>query len=112
MQPSFNSEGFGSPNCVAYPTLRDLFAESAGGNGSVTADQIAEHILKSYPDWAREQAVNGLSAKTLERIFEIQARLIVNESGNIVAVHSREMGMLTDYSHGTYCRALQRSRLY
>lgn len=80
-QSTFNPGGQGPPDCIAYPSLRELFTEGGGGNGSVTADQVAEHILADYPKWAKEQAVNGLSAGTLEKIFEIQARLIVNESG-------------------------------
>lgn len=85
-QPSFAPTGRGPPNCIAYPTLRELFVEGAGGNGSVTADQIAEHILGSYPNWAKEQAVNGLSAETLEEIFKIQTRLIVNDSGKVIPI--------------------------
>lgn len=80
-KPSFNPGGRGPPDCIAYPSLRELFSDNGGGNGSVSVEELEKHILDSYPSWAKEQAINGLNADALKKIFEIQARLIVNESG-------------------------------
>lgn len=81
---SFNPDGSGPSDCIAYPSLKELFSANGGSNGSVTADQVASHIMASYPAWAQKEAVNGLSAQALQTIFGIQAGLIVNDNGMLL----------------------------
>ncbi|KAH8111183.1 glucose oxidase [Phellopilus nigrolimitatus] len=83
-QSSFNSDGSGPSDCIAYPSLKELFAIGGGSNGSVTADQMSSHIMAMHPAWAQNQAVNGLSADALTTIFGIQAGLIVNDNVPVV----------------------------
>lgn len=82
---SFNPDGSGPSDCIAYPSLKELFSPNGGSNGSVTADQVASHIMANYPSWAQKEAINGLSADALETIFGIQAGLIVNDDGRSVS---------------------------
>ena len=86
-KPSFDSDGRGPSDCIAYPSLKELFASGAGSNGSVTADQIADHIMAMYPSWAQNQATSGMSADALTTIFDIQAKLIVNNNGTDSTYH-------------------------
>lgn len=86
-KPSFDSDGRGPSDCIAYPSLKELFASGAGSNGSVTADQIADHIMAMYPSWAQNQATSGMSADALTTIFGIQAKLIVNNNGTDSTYH-------------------------
>ncbi|KAI5118344.1 hypothetical protein M0805_009147 [Coniferiporia weirii] len=83
---SFNPGGSGPSDCIAYPSLKELFTTGGGSNGSVTASQVADHIMAMYPTWAQNQAVNGLNASALETIFAIQAGLIVNDDVPVVEV--------------------------
>ena len=62
-------------------SLKELFSENAGSNGSVTADEIANQIMTMFPTWAQSQAENGLNAEALTTLFGIQADLIVNNNG-------------------------------
>lgn len=78
---SFEPGGNGPSDCIAYPSLKELFTPNGGSNGTATAGQIASYITANYPSWAKKEAVNGLSADALNTIFGIQAGLIVNESG-------------------------------
>ena len=80
-QPSFNPGGIGPSDCIAFPSLKELFSENGGSNGSVTADQLAYYIMTMYPTWAESQAMNGLSSDALTTIFNVQASLIVNDNG-------------------------------
>lgn len=83
-QPSFNSDGRGPSDCIAYPSLKELFATTSGSNGSVTADQMASYIMAKYPSWAQSQAASGMSADALTTIFGIQAGLIVNNNAPLI----------------------------
>ena len=88
-QPSFDRDGRGPSDCIAFPSLQELFSENGGSNGSVTADQVAYYIMAMYPTWAESQAVNGLSSDALTTIFNVQAALIVYDNGNVlVLLHS------------------------
>ena len=80
---SFNPDGSGPSDVIAYPSLSQLFASSAGGNGSTTPAQIASQIMSSYPSWAQSQSSNALSAAALTTIFGIQADLIVNNNAPV-----------------------------
>ena len=85
VQPSFGSASRGPANCLAFPSLREVFG--AGSNGSVTADDVVAHILASYPSWAQDQAHNALNAEALEAIFAIQADVIINNNGMFSLFH-------------------------
>ncbi|EJC97364.1 glucose oxidase [Fomitiporia mediterranea MF3/22] len=82
-QPTFDEDGLGPSDCIAYPSLKELFSENAGSNGSVTGNEIADHIMSSYESWAESQAEYGLNADALKTIFGIQAGLIVNTSAPV-----------------------------
>ncbi|KLO16270.1 alcohol oxidase [Schizopora paradoxa] len=81
---SFNPDGSGPSDVIAYPSLSQLFASGAGANSSTSADAVRAQLLASYPSWAKSQAVNGLSADALTTIFGIQAGLIANDSSPVV----------------------------
>ncbi|KAL5495897.1 hypothetical protein ACEPAI_1361 [Sanghuangporus weigelae] len=84
VQPSFNPDGIGPADCIAFPSLHELFSENGGSNGSVTADDIADYIMAMYPSWAESQVVNGLNSEALTTIFGIQAGLIVNDDAPVM----------------------------
>lgn len=71
----------GPPDVIAYPSLDQLFTTGAGANSSTSAAAVKAQINAMYPTWATSQAVNALSASALTTIFQIQAGLIVNNSG-------------------------------
>ncbi|KAL5534916.1 hypothetical protein ACEPAF_3006 [Sanghuangporus sanghuang] len=83
-RPSFSPDGIGPANCIAFPSLKELFSENGGSNGSVTADDIADYIMAMYPSWAESQAVNGLNSEALTTIFGIQVGLIVNDDAPVM----------------------------
>ncbi|TDL15334.1 alcohol oxidase, partial [Rickenella mellea] len=72
---NFDVGGVGPNNCIAFPNLYQLF----GTQGNA----MAQNITNSVPSWAKSQAVNGLSANALQTIFDVQAKLIVNENAPI-----------------------------
>ena len=90
----FDPDGSGPSDCIAYPTLAQLFASGAGGNGSVSVEQMQEWVLGSYPSWAQQQAENGLSADALTTIFGIQAGLIANSSGKCSCSRSTSLQLI------------------
>ena len=69
----FDVKGLGPSDAIAYPNLNQLF----GFEGSA----IATRIQSSIASWATSQAGSGLSAEALQEIFQVQADLIVNNSG-------------------------------
>ena len=69
----FDVKGLGPSDAIAYPNLNQLF----GSEGS----SIATRIQSSIASWATSQAGSGLSAEALQEIFQVQADLIVNNSG-------------------------------
>ena len=69
----FDVKGLGPSDAIAYPNLNQLF----GSEGSA----IATRIQSSIASWATSQAGSGLSAEALQEIFQVQADLIVNNSG-------------------------------
>ena len=77
----FDAGGKGPSDCIAYPSLKELFTPNGGSNGTATTGQISSYITANYPSWAKKEAINGLSEEALNTIFGIQAGLIVNESG-------------------------------
>ncbi|EJD00383.1 glucose oxidase [Fomitiporia mediterranea MF3/22] len=79
-QSSFEKDGDGPSDCIAFPSVQELFSENAGSNGSITGSEIASHIMDSYTSWAESQAEYALNADALKTIFGIQAGLIVNNS--------------------------------
>ncbi|KAL5534873.1 hypothetical protein ACEPAG_1338 [Sanghuangporus baumii] len=94
-QPSFSPDGIGPSNCIAFPSLKELFSENGGSNGSVRADDIADYIMAMYPSWAESQVVNGLDSEALTTIFGIQAGLIVNDDAPVMEMFF-DIGFLED----------------
>ncbi len=78
---SFNPEGLGPSNCIAFPSIDQLFRSGAGANTTTSADAVKKQINTMYPTWAISQAMNAMDASALTTIFQIQAELIVNKSG-------------------------------
>ncbi|EJC99460.1 glucose oxidase [Fomitiporia mediterranea MF3/22] len=86
-QSSYDRGGRGPDNVYAFVSLEQLFSESAGSNGSITADDVSSHLLESFSSWAQSQANNGLSADALTQIFGIQAGLIANSSVPVAEIY-------------------------
>ncbi|TDL18853.1 glucose oxidase [Rickenella mellea] len=73
---NFDVGGAGPNDCIAFPNLFQLF----GTQGKA----MAKNITDSVQSWAKSQAANGLSTKALQTIFDIQAKLIVNDNAPIL----------------------------
>ena len=69
----FNTDGQGPSDAIAFPNIHQVFGAQA--------DSQISTIQSSLSSWAASQANNALSASALEEIFQIQANLIVNDSG-------------------------------
>lgn len=69
----FNPGGRGPSDAIAFPNIYQVF-------GSQANSQIST-MRSSLSSWAASQANNALSASALQEIFQIQANLIVNNSG-------------------------------
>jgi hypothetical protein len=69
----FDKGGRGPSDAIAFPNIHQVFGSQA--------DSQISNIRSSLPSWAASQAINGLSASALQEIFEIQANLIINDSG-------------------------------
>ena len=69
----FNWGGIGPANALAFPSIHQLFEEEA--------DASIAKIRASLKSWAQSEAHNALSAEALRTIYGIQARVIVNDSG-------------------------------
>lgn len=69
----FNQGGRGPSDAIAFPNIHQVFGAQA--------DTQISTIQSSLSSWATSQAANALSASALRQIFEIQANLIVNNSG-------------------------------
>ena len=81
LQPSFNPGGRGPADILPFLSLKEIFSENSGSNGSVTADEVKDYLMTMYPTWAQSQSVNALNADALTTIFGIQAELMVNDNG-------------------------------
>lgn len=69
----FDVGGLGPRDALGFPNIHELFGDSA--NASIAK------IEGSLDAWAESQAHNALSAEALRTIYGIQARVIVNDSG-------------------------------
>ena len=69
----FNKDGQGPSDAIAFPNIYQVFGAQA--------DSQISNIQSSLSSWAASQANNALSASALQEIFEIQANLIINNSG-------------------------------
>ncbi|KAI0366021.1 alcohol oxidase [Pilatotrama ljubarskyi] len=72
----FNPGGIGPPNALAFPNIHQLF-----GTKGPTAVQT---IKSSLSTWARTQAGSALSAEALNKIFGIQAELVVEHNAPVL----------------------------
>ncbi|KAF8512302.1 hypothetical protein BU17DRAFT_69287 [Hysterangium stoloniferum] len=68
--------GTGPSDCIAFPNINQLFGSAA--------PSIAAGILSNLSTWATSQAGSALSAEALQTIYQVQAGLIVNQSGPLV----------------------------
>lgn len=66
----FDPKGDGPSDVIAFPNLYELFGNDA--------NSITSKIWSSLGRWAKEQASSALSAKALQTIYEIQAKLIID----------------------------------
>lgn len=55
---------------------------------------IVSEIQSSLSTWAASQANNALSAAALEQIYQVQANLIINSSGEIVGLDVANMAYM------------------
>lgn len=69
----FDVGGRGPPDVIAYPNFYQVFGDQANAT--------AQRLMNSLPVWATSQAENALSAAALEKIYQIQANLIINKNG-------------------------------
>ncbi|KAK7038486.1 glucose oxidase [Favolaschia claudopus] len=72
----FDPAGTGPSDVIAYPNFYQIFRNAS-------TDKAAE-VKKSIQAWAASQASNGLSASTLETIFEKQAEIILNTKAPMI----------------------------
>lgn len=70
---NFDIGGRGPSDSIAFPNIYQVFGDDA-------KNQI-ENMKKLIPQWAESQAKNGLNAKALQKIFEVQADLIIKHKG-------------------------------
>ncbi|KAJ7347876.1 alcohol oxidase [Mycena albidolilacea] len=73
---SFNKNGDGPSNAIAYPNIYQLF-------GSQASTKVAQ-IQGNLSAWATSQAASALSADALHQIFQVQADLIINKNAPVV----------------------------
>ncbi|KDQ08161.1 hypothetical protein BOTBODRAFT_38148 [Botryobasidium botryosum FD-172 SS1] len=74
---SYQPQGRGPADVIAYPNLYELFGSSSAGstiNGSLDA-------------WASAQADNALSATALRKIYDVQARAITEHKAPIAELY-------------------------
>ena len=72
----FDVGGIGPRDTLGFPNIRQLFGDHA-------EESIAK-VRGSLQSWAQSQAHNALSATALKTIYDIQARIIINESGKLL----------------------------
>jgi len=72
---NFNVGGSGPSDVIAFPNIYQLF-----GSGAAS---IVNHIKSSIPAWAASQAKSAISASALQKIFNIQAGLIINNNAPV-----------------------------
>ncbi|TFK97990.1 glucose oxidase [Pterulicium gracile] len=75
-QPSgVDLKGTGPGDAIAFPNLYELFGDDA--------KEAAKTIKSSISAWAKSQAGNAASAKALEKIFQLQADLIIKSNSPV-----------------------------
>ncbi|KAF5346398.1 hypothetical protein D9758_012758 [Tetrapyrgos nigripes] len=73
---NFDWGGKGPSNAIAYPSIYEVF-------GNKASDAVSK-IQSNLTTWAKSQAGSALSAKALEKIYNIQAGLIIDDNAPIV----------------------------
>ncbi|KAJ7240404.1 hypothetical protein B0H12DRAFT_1134777 [Mycena haematopus] len=73
---SFDPDGDGPSDAIAYPNIYQLF-------GSQASTKVAQ-IQGNLSAWATAQAGSALSAAALQQIYEVQADLIINNNAPVV----------------------------
>jgi len=73
---SFDPNGNGPSDAIAYPNIYQLF----GSEASAKVSQIQGNLST----WATSQGGNALSASALEEIYQVQADLIINSNAPVV----------------------------
>ncbi|KAF8318326.1 uncharacterized protein EI90DRAFT_2941968 [Cantharellus anzutake] len=76
----FNVGGSGPSDVIAFPNIYQLFGSSA--------QTMVTHIKSSLSAWASSQAGNALSAVALQKIYQIQANLIIYNNAPIAEIFS------------------------
>ncbi|KAI0762282.1 alcohol oxidase [Fomes fomentarius] len=72
----FDTGGRGPTNAIAYPNIRQVFGAKA--------DASIKKIQSSLSTWAQSQSRNALSKDALQKIYEVQAGLIIDSNAPIV----------------------------
>lgn len=76
---NFDYGGEGPSDCIAYPNIYQVF----GWNETalqVAVDQLNDSSVRS--SWAASQSASADSQAALEKIYEVQAGLILNGNGS------------------------------
>ncbi|KAK7052557.1 glucose oxidase [Favolaschia claudopus] len=99
---SFNPNGRGPSDAIAYPSIYQLF-------GSEASTKVAQ-IQGNLSAWATSQASSALSASALQQIYQVQADLIINKNAPVVEMFfdtgfpnalGIDMWQLLPFSRGT-----------
>jgi choline dehydrogenase len=69
----FNRSGRGPSDAIAFPNIYQTF----GSQAQTKVQQIQSNLT----NWAQSQAGNALSPQALLSIYQVQADLIINKSG-------------------------------
>ncbi|KLO16277.1 alcohol oxidase [Schizopora paradoxa] len=80
----FDPMGRGPSDCIAFPSINQLFTNGAGANSDTAAEDVKNRIRTQLSTWAASQAGHALSADALAEIYKIQADLIVNKSVPVI----------------------------
>jgi choline dehydrogenase-like flavoprotein len=72
----FDPAGSGPSDAIAYPNIYQLF-------GSAASTKVAQ-IQGNLSTWATSQARSALSAAALQKIYQVQANLIINNNAPVV----------------------------
>lgn len=87
----FDTGGRGPTNAIAYPNIRQVFGAKA--------DVSIKKIQSSLSTWAQSQSGNALSKDALQKIYEIQAGLIIDSSGKCPWIPTLARSGLQVHSH-------------
>ncbi|KAH9920535.1 alcohol oxidase [Epithele typhae] len=80
----FDIGGQGPPDAIAFTSIRELFG--------VFADDAIAKLQESLPYFAQTQAHNGMSARSLQTIFELQAKTLIEDNAPVTELYFVVLG--------------------